>query len=154
MTNGVPGWAPAANQCACHSGPILSLGILKSWVSKYCHLHPLGASLQPISMHAIVALYFLKSRVSKYHCAYIYTRQYTPPDLSRGRSRGPLGPGPPWPPKMRPQHQNSTKLRPRMAVLGPKIITFSKNFSLASLGINSSLLIISIFPGLLHSPLS
>ena len=31
---------------------------------------------------AIVALYSLKSRVSKYRHAYIYTRQYTPPDLS------------------------------------------------------------------------
>ena len=33
-----------------------------------------------------------------------------------------VDPGAPvaWaPPKMRPQHQNSTKLRPRMAVLGP-----------------------------------
>ena len=32
-----------------------------------------------------------------------------------------------------------------MAVLGPKRIIFIKNFSLASLGINSQLLIISIF---------
>ena len=35
-----------------------------------------------------------------------------------------------------------------MAVLGPKIIIIFKNFSLASLGINSRLLIISIFPRL------
>ena len=61
---------------------LYSLGILKFRVSKYRHWHPLGASLQPISMHAIVALYSLKSRVSEYHCAYIYTWQYTPPNLT------------------------------------------------------------------------
>ena len=48
---------------------------------------------------------------------------------AQGRIQGgPWGPRPPWLPKMRPQHQNSTKLRPRMAVLGPKIIIFFQKF--------------------------
>ena len=32
---------------------------------------------------------------------------------------GPRGPGPPRPPKMRPQHQNSTKLRPQNGSFRP-----------------------------------
>ena len=43
---------------------------------------------------------------------------------SRGGSRGePRGPSPPpWPPKMRPQHQNSTKLRPQNGSFRPVTI--------------------------------
>ena len=41
----------------------------------------------------------------------------------RGGSRGPRGPGPPpRPPKMRPQHQNSTKLRPQNGSFRPVTI--------------------------------
>ena len=40
--------------------------------------------------------------------------------FSRGGSRG--GPGPPRPPKMRPQHQNSTKLRPQNGSFRPVTI--------------------------------
>ena len=35
---------------------------------------------------------------------------------------GPQGPGPPQPPKMRPQHQNSTKLRPQNGSFRPVMI--------------------------------
>ena len=42
--------------------------------------------------------------------------------LYRGGSRGAWGPGPPRPPKMRPQHQNSTKLRPQNGSFRPVTI--------------------------------
>ena len=64
----------------------------------------------------------------------------------QGRIQGVLGgPGPPDHQKWGPSTKILQNWGPRMAVLGPKIIIFFENFSLASLGINSWLLIISIF---------
>ena len=43
--------------------------------------------------------------------------------ITQGRIQGgPGGLGPPWPPKMRPQHQNSTKLRPQNGSFRPVMI--------------------------------
>ena len=56
---------------------------------------------------------------------------------AKGWIQGGPGPGTPLTTKMRPQYQNSTKLRPQNGCFGPKIIIFFKNFSLPSLSINS-----------------
>ena len=51
----------------------------------------------------------------------------------------PQGPGPLRPPKMRPQHQNSTKFRPQNGHFRSlNNHFFPQNFSLTSLGINST----------------